>query len=288
MILVTGASGTIGGEVLKQLSAGGEKTRALVRIDEHAKKIRHLAAEVFTGDLEKLEELDAPFDGVLRLFLSTPAHPNQLLRETNAVKAASKAGVKHIVKLSVWGAGSDSPHRLGRIHGDIEKVIELSGIPYTHLRPHFYMQNLFMYAKPIRASGVFFAPMKNGRIGMVHARDIASVAVAVLTQKGHLYKTYEITGPRAVTFSDVANKLSEITGEDIAFVDIPATTARSGMLETGVSEWYADALLEMFRIWADGDASQVTNTVAEITGRWPIPLDQFLEENREVFVAERL
>jgi len=285
-ILVTGASGTVGSEVLKQLAMKGEKIRALVRIEDHGRKIRHTGAEIFAGDLENPDDLIAPFDGVDKVFLSTPAHPNQLERERNAIDAAKESGVRHLVKLSIMGADPDSPHHLGRIHGSIEKLVEASGIPWTHLRPQFHMQHLFMYARPIRNTGSFFAPMRNNRIGMVHVRDIARVAVTVLTENGHAFKKYEITGPKAVTFGDFAAKLSELTGEDISYVDIPLRTAKNGMLELGISEWYADALLEMFQSYSDGGASRVTNTVADITGRWPVGLDKFVEENREAFIAD--
>jgi uncharacterized protein YbjT (DUF2867 family) len=288
MILVTGASGTVGSEVLKQLALKGEKVRALVRVEDHARKIRHTGAEIFAGDLENPDDLVAPFQGIDKLFLSTPAHPNQLKRERNALEAAVRGGVKHIVKLSIMGADPESPHRLGRIHGSIEKIVEASGVPWTHLRTHFHMQHLFLYARPIRNTGSFFAPMKNNSISMVHVKDVAAVAATVLTEKGHTYRIYEITGPKAVTFGDFAAILSELTGEDIAYVDIPIGTAKGGLLEAGISEWYADALLEMFRSWGDGRASRVTNTVADVTGRWPTGLDKFLEENREVFIADTI
>jgi len=288
MILVTGASGTVGSEVLKQLVKKGENVRALVRVEDHARKIRHTGAEIFAGDLENPDDLVAPFEGVEKVFLSTPAHPNQLERERNAIEAAAKSSVKHIVKLSIMGADPDASHRLGRIHGNVEKIVEASGIPWTHLRPHFHMQHLFLYARPIRNTGSFFAPMRNNRISMVHVKDVAAVAAVVLTEKGYTYRAYEITGPKAVTFGDFAAILSELTGEDIAYVDIPIGTAKGGLLESGISEWYADALLEMFRSWSDGRAERITNTVADITGRWPTGLDKFLEENRDVFIADSI
>jgi len=284
MILVFGATGTIGSQVLRLLVARGEKVRAVVHSPAGARRIRQADVEVVQGDLDKPETLDRVFEGVEKVFLVSPAHPRQVEREGNAVEAARRAGVRHIVKLSALGARIDSQFLIGRIHGEIERKIEESGIPYTHLRPHFYMQNLLSFAEPIKYSSAIYAPVRDGKIGMVHVRDIAAVAATVLTEPGHRNKIYEITGPEAVSLSDVAGKLSRITGEEISFVNVPMPAARQNLVNSGVPDWMADATLEFYELWAAGKASKVTDTVAQVTGRWPITLDKFLEENKDSFM----
>ncbi len=283
MILVHGVTGSVGSEVVWQLGNKGKKVRVLVRAPSEAQKIVNSGADIVKGDLEQPNTLTEVFKGVVRLFLASPPHRNQLVRESNAIEISKLAGVRHIVKLSCYGAGINCPFKLGRMYGEIEKKIEDSGIPYTHLRPHFYMQNLLMYADAIKHSGSFYAPMKSGKIGMVHVKDIAAVAVAVLTEAGHMNKIYEITGPEAVSFRDVADRLSKVTGEDIEYVYIPPSAAKAGMLAAGIPEWFAEALLEQYEAWSTDEASTVSDTVARVTGRWPIPLEKFLGENRGAF-----
>ena len=144
---------------------------------------------------------------------SSPLHPRQVAWQGNFVEAARRTGVVHIVKLSGLGTAPDSPLRSGRWHAQTERHIADAGLPFTYLHPPFFMQNLLRSAAAIAAQGVLVASMQAGKIAMVDARDVAAVAVAALTSDDHVGKTYTITGPEALSFQEVAQKLAAATGE---------------------------------------------------------------------------
>jgi uncharacterized protein YbjT (DUF2867 family) len=155
---------------------------------------------------------------------------------SNFVIEAKKIGVQYIVKLSVMGADEEPGLVIGRLHRQAEKIIEESGIPYTFLRPNGFMQNfLNYYGQSIKTLGAFYNPAGDGKLGLVDVRDIAAVAVEVLLTKGngskqqHENKSYDITGPEALSYSQVAEILSKETGKKISYIDIPEEDARKGM-----------------------------------------------------------
>ncbi|MFQ5600100.1 MAG: NAD(P)H-binding protein, partial [Candidatus Krumholzibacteriia bacterium] len=137
MILVTGATGTTGSEVVRQLAASRVPVRAFVRNPDKAAPLRALGVEIVVGDLDRPETLGPALEDVERLFLLSPADPSQVEQQGRAVEMAQRAGVQHIVKMSVLGADPDSPIALGRWHAQTEQHIEKSGLHFTHLRPHY-------------------------------------------------------------------------------------------------------------------------------------------------------
>lgn len=266
MILVTGATGTIGADVVKGLAAKGSKTRALVRSRDKAKAFAGRNVEVAVGDLDDPSSLDGAFAGVAKLFLLSPGDPRQVALQRNAIQAAKKAGVGHVVKLSALGAAPDAKIALGRWHAETEAEIRASGLPFTFLQPHSFMQNTLAFAATTKAENAFYAPMKNGAISMIDTRDIADAAVAALTSAGHEGKTYVLTGPEAVSYHDVAAKLSAATGRTIRYVDVPPEAAKQGMLGAGLPEWLANDLVSLYAVFAAGHAASVSPAVRELTG----------------------
>src|SRR5215208_6889786 len=142
MILVTGATGTIGSEVFRRLAAAGERPRALVRDQQRARARLAGAVECVVGDLDRPETLEAALAGVDRVFLLTRQSVRQPQQERNLIDAAARAGARHLVKLSVFRADERSPLRIARQHRDTERALEQSGLAYTIVRPVFLMQNL--------------------------------------------------------------------------------------------------------------------------------------------------
>ena len=142
----------------------------------------------------------------------------------------------HIVKLSGLGTALDSPLRSGRWHAQTERHIADAGLPFTYLHPPFFMQNLLRSAAVIAAQGVLVASMQAGKIAMVDARDVAAVAVAALTSDGHVGKTYTITGPEALSFQEVAQKLAAATGRPVTYQDVPLATVRQEMVAAGLPD----------------------------------------------------
>ena len=282
-ILITGATGQVGSHVVRQLSTEGKQFRALVRSQEKAAAMDAPGAEAVIGDFSQPETLDAALIGVEKLFLLSVGFPNQVELQGNVVEAAQRAGVRHIVKLSALGTSPDAPTSLGRWHAQTEEQIRESGIAYTFLHPHSFMQNVMMSIGSIKAQGAIYAPIRDGKFSAVDARDIAAVAVATLTEDGHEGKTYDITGPEAISYTDIAEKLSTAIGKTVTYVNVPPEAARQGMLDAGLPEWLVDDLSILNEIYASGQAADVSSVVAGVAKKEPITLDQFARDYAEVF-----
>ena len=217
MILVTGATGLNGKELLRVLSASGVAVRALVRNPAKAEAIAALPnVDVVQGDMAHPETLAAGLRGVDRAMLISSSDPMMLDVQTNFIDAARRAGVKHIVKLSGIMPELDSAFRFARMHGEIEKRLEASGMAFTHLRAGEFMPAYFRQVPNITAKGAMFLPMEDASIASIDVGDIAEIAAKVLTGSGHEGKTYPLTGPQALTMTEVAEKLSTATGKPSA------------------------------------------------------------------------
>jgi uncharacterized protein YbjT (DUF2867 family) len=284
MILITGATGTNGREVVEQLSAKGVRARAMVRKREGVKLPRTPNVEFVNGDFDDASSLDDALAGVERAFLLSPSSAEQVAREANFIRAAKRAGVRHVVKFSILGADPNSPSRLIRRHGEAEKVLEDSGVAFTMLRPHYFMQNLLWYTDDIKSQGVFYASLpETYKHSHVDARDNAAVAVAALTEPGHEGKVYHITGPEALTYCDVAEMLSQAIGKKARYDSSRESYARF-LKKIGLD---ADEVLELDACVANGvgDGSAVTNTVVEITQQQPLRFVQFANDYSRAFKA---
>lgn len=283
MILVTGATGNISGHVIAQLAAKDVKVRAFVRDPKKATALKGPNVEIFQGDLGKYEQVEKALAGVERVFLLTTASANMAEQEMNVLKAAKKLGIKSVVKLSAYGAATEHKSQLAKAQGYCEVNMRKVGVPYTILRPHGFMSNFLMFAGSIKSQGAFYAPMKQGKIPLVAPEDIAAVAVAVLTGKGHSSKAYNITGSEALSYAECAAKLSTAVGKEIKYVDVPPAEAKKAMLGMGMSEWLAQGLLDLYEDWANGKAEKTFDTVKELTGKDPITFDDWAREHAGAF-----
>ena len=282
MILVTGATGKVGSEVVRQLAAAGTPVRALVRDPVGASGIRLPGVEIVSGDLARPETLAPALAGVERVFLLTPAHRDMLEYESNVVDAAAASGARRIVKVSVAG-GPDAGTQIGRWHWAGEKKIESSGLDFTFLRPTLYMQQMLVYARSISLTGTFSAPLGTGAVAIVDARDVAAVAVRTLTEDGHSRHIYDVTGPEALTFDEAADAISQATGRSVSYVHVAPEYALKQMLSDGVPRWLADDMLVLFASFREGYGGAVSDTVARITGRPAGTFRQFAADYASVF-----
>ena len=239
--------------------------------------------EVVRGDLEQVHSLDAALQGVTRTLLVSPLDPCQVELQGNFIEAAKRAGPVQIVKISGLGTALDSPVRSGRWHAQTEAQLEASGLPFTHLRPLFFMQNVLRFAQPIAWTGEFVAALGQGKIAMVDVRDIAAVAVAALTMHGHAGKAYTITGPEALSYDDVAKKLSSVTGRPVSYRDAPLADVRQRLLEAGMPEWHVEVQMDFHTALREGGASIVTDTVETVTGKPPQSFERFAREHDALF-----
>lgn len=283
MILITGASGHVGREVVKQALAVGLKIRATFRSPAVAAQAP-AGLEGVIVDYAKPETIRPALQGVDKIFLVGPPVRDLAALEANFVKEVRAAGRKHIVKLSALG-GRESTFPSG--HRDSEENIEASDLPYTFLRPNGFMQNLVNYnAGTIGSQNAFYGCQGNGTVSIVDIRDIAAVAVIVLAATGHEGKSYALTGGEALTNEQVAEKISHVAGRKISYVDLPPAELKKGMLSAGAPEWSADALLDLQRFYREGKASLVTDDVERLTGHRPITVDRFANDYAFAFRDE--
>lgn len=285
-ILVTGATGTVGGEVVKQLSSTGQKVRASVRSTTRATSNDKLkGVELMEIDYNKPETLATAFKGADKLFLLTPASPKAAELAANLVKEAKKNGIKHIVKQSVMGADSELDVAHLRLHRQAEKLIEESGIPFTFLRPNDFMQNFVNFYSPtIKSNNALYLPAEDAKVSFVDVRDIAATAVKTLTDDGkHIGKAYTITGPEAISYSQAAEILSNVTGKKISYVNVSEQDTRVGMKAMSWDDWLINTTLQIFDLERKGYASKVSSDVEEVLGQKPISFSQFAKDYAQAF-----
>ena len=283
MILVTGANGRTGRAVLELLHGRGIPVRAMVR--DAAKATGLMGTEVAVADFSKPHTLPSVLEGIDRVYLTSAPDPEQVTMHRNLISAAAQVGVRYIVRHSVRGADDNSPIKIARWHAASQRELESSGVAWTHLQPVFNMQNFLRFASSIQSHGTFFAPMRDGAISMVDARDVASVAVEALTAAGHEEQTYLVTGAEPLTFADAAQELSEVLGRPIRFLDVSPEQARAGMLAAGMSEWYVQDMLGFYAFYATGAGAYVSDVVPRIVGRPGRRFRQFVEDHRAAFDA---
>jgi uncharacterized protein YbjT (DUF2867 family) len=287
MILVTGATGQHGRALLKRLSAKGIAARALVRSPAKASVIAALPhVEIVHGDMARPDTLEAPLRGIDRAILISSATPDMVEVQSNFIDAARKAGVKHVVKLSGIKTTLDSSFRFSRMHAEIERRLEASGMAFTQLRPGEFMPAYFRQVPMITSKSALFLPMEDARIASIDVGDIADIAAKVLTEGGHEGKVYSLTGPEALSMAEVAQKLSAAIGKTIRYVNVAPEDARQAQLAAGMPPFLADALFELFAERRAGMEAKVWPDAAMLLGRRPTAFDEFAKRHANVFRGE--
>lgn len=284
-ILVTGARGKVGSLLILNLTNLGADVRALVRDESKAQGLQDAGVEVVVGDLEEPYTLDAAFRGVDKVFLITPPNPNQVIQAKNGIQAARRSGSPTIVRLSAK-AVRNMPGALPWVlvqHAEIDGELRASGVPYTILKPHNFMQNTLMAAQTVASEGIVYMPFKDGKVGMIDVRDIAELAAKVLTEDGHQGQTYTLTGPASISFHDVASGLSKVLCKEVRYIDVPLEAAREAMISMGLSEWFADALGEYTTAFGEGYGDFTTNDVEQVTGHPARSYETFARDFAQVF-----
>ncbi|MEV6442975.1 NmrA family NAD(P)-binding protein [Amycolatopsis sp. NPDC051716] len=282
MILVTGATGTVGSETVRLLSARHQPARALVR---DPSRVAHRAGladeiEVVTGDFDHPDTLDAALAGVGTVILVSPAVPAQ---EIAVVDSAVRNGVTHIVKITSK-ASPDSPVDRRRGQARIEAHLAATGLPHTLLRSNAYLQNLLALAPSVRQTRNFTMSAGDGQIGMIDARDVAAAATRVaLAPAAHAGRTYRLTGPALITYGDIAKELSRTLGHHIEYRRISPDEHRAAMLRAGLPEAVATSNAQAFGLIAEGDAAWLTDEVATLTGAAPRSPQAFIAEHAAAF-----
>jgi uncharacterized protein YbjT (DUF2867 family) len=282
MILITGANGTVGSAVLKEIARSGVKHRASYRSPEDAAKVP-AGTEAVVADFSKKETLKAAFQGVDQAYLVCSPIPQLVEYESNAIDACVAAGVKHVVLNSALGAG-DFPKSFPSWHRKVEDMLTASGLSYTMLRPNSFSQNAVTYFAPsIRTQGAFYGALGNARISYIDVRDVAAAVVKTLPGGVHARKIYELNGPEAISLPELAAKITKHAGRPVQYVNLPIEELRKAMLDQRVPEWMVNAELELESYYLGGQGGSTDNVLRDLIGRAPITMDQFLAENAAAF-----
>lgn len=286
MILVTGATGATGGALVRLLSDAKVPVRAMVRDPARATALATLrGVEIVVGDLDSPDGLGPALDGVEKAYLVTNSTERAEDQQLNFIQAAKGADVKHIVKLSQYAAAADSPVRFLRYHAAVEAALRDSGVAWTMLRPNLFMQGMLMFADSVKREGRIFAPAGDARVSLIDIADIADAAFAALTQPNHVSRSYELTGPEALSFADIAQQLGAAVGRPISYVDIPGSALGEVMASFGAPAWQIEGAIEDFEHYRRGEASEVLHGVFDATGHAPRSFAAFAQSVAPIFVS---
>ncbi|WP_437995203.1 SDR family oxidoreductase [Sorangium sp. So ce185] len=280
MILITGATGTIGREVVRQLVERGAPIRAMTRDPARAAALGR-EVELVRGDFDDPGSLRAALRGVEALFLLSAPGPSISAHDVATVDAAQKSGVKKLVKLSAFGA--DLRSRVGDWHRAGEHAVRTSGLAWTLLRPVGFASNVLQWAAAIRAGGAVPVWTGDGRQGIIDPGDVAAVAVAALTSDRHDGRIYTLTGPELLNAHDQVAILEGALGRSIETTDVPPDRVRDQMLAAGAARELADAVFEGVSFLREGRAATLSDDVEAVLGREPRRFEAWVRENLAAF-----
>ena len=281
MILVTGANGNIGSAVVPDLLGRGVPVRVLVRDTAKAQKAFGDRVEIIEGDLSDTASVQSALDGVEKVFLNTPSLDGFIDLQRPLIDAAAQAGVAHLVRISVMGADLTSPISYARGHAALDAHLASTDLPWTVLAPSGYFQNLLSSAESIR-QGAIYGSAGDGAVGFIDTRDIAEVAAAILTDDGHQGQTHVLTGGRAITYSEIAAAFQSELGHDVAYIDVPPEAFGENLRGFGLPASQVQDILGLFAVFKAGYAATVTPDVAQLLGRQPRTIADFVHDYRAV------
>jgi uncharacterized protein YbjT (DUF2867 family) len=259
----------------------------MVRSSKDTARLPNTAAAVVAGNFDDPRSLEAALEGVTRAYLVTPSTPDAEAQQVRFAELAAAAGVGRLVKLSQFAADETSPVRFLRYHAAVERRIRELGIAFTFLRPNLYFQGLLAFQPMIASEGHFIAPIGDARVSAVDVRDIAAVAATALIEEGHEGKTYTITGPAAVTHTEMAGALSKAIGRSVTFMDVPSEAFASALKAAGLPPWQVDGLVEDYAHYARGEAQATSPHVREVTGVDPRDVGRFAQDYAGAFSGAR-
>jgi uncharacterized protein YbjT (DUF2867 family) len=285
MILLTGATGKTGFAAAKALSAAGKKARVITRDVTRAEKLTALGHEIAVGDLGDPAFVARAMSGIDQAFLLTINTERQADLEFAFVNSAKACGVRHIVKISSIEAHPGIGARVPEMHAASEAHIKASGLDWTIVKPNFFMQTLLAASAGIKARGELVMPVGEVCLSMIDCRDAGEIVAKVLIEAGHEGQSYKLTGPEALSFSDVAAHLTKALGRPISYVNPPLAAYRENLLKALPDPWRVDAVCEIFALTSKRPAEieAVTDTFQTLTGRAPTTLATFIADYKQAF-----
>ena len=279
-VLVTGATGKIGSQLIPRLAAYDDlAVRAFVRNAEKAQPLTTAGAELVLGTLEDTQAVSAAVDEIDTLVLITAANPNAAYQASAVIAAAKEAGVRKVVRLSVFKAAVDGPTAVTRLHGHTDSEILLSGLTYIILRPPFFMQNLFFMAAPnIVIEGKLYFGIGNGKLSMIDTRDIVDCIEQTIVSDTCDNQILTLTGPESISFHEIANRLTNVLGRRVQYIPMPPEAVEQSIRQMGMGEWYARVMRDLCKAYSENWGNVTTDEVARISGHSPRSFEAFARE----------
>lgn len=289
-VLVVGATGTIGREVVTALAGGGfTDVRVGTRsVEKGAAAFAGLANVTPVAlDLDRAETYSAALAGATKVF-QVSALSEDMVRQTNALaERARAAGVKHFVRSSLFGADDAAPIREGEWHLGADRALQGSGVPFTLLRPNQYFQNFSTPAngKAVRERSMLAVPLADSRVSNIDTRDIAACAARILVEEGtpHAGKTYVLTGPESVTMDEVARAVGAALGKSVSYVAVTEEQTRERLVAAGMLAKNVEAVLEWFAYCRSGRAAKITADTEQLLGKKPRTVNDWARDYRAVW-----
>lgn len=281
-ILILGATGNTGSEVVRQLKVKQVDFSVMVRTAESATALELNSDQIKLGNFDDVDSLASAMQGIESVYLAMPIHPDNKLWTENVIAAMQASGARHLVKLSGMGASEDAGSDIIRTHAITDQLVKNSGLDYTLVQPNSFYQNLYGSLDTLKKMGQLFLNMKDAKQSVVDIRDVAAVAVAAVTEAGHAGQTYLLSGPEALTVADQTKILSELSSKDLEYVAIPKDAAQQGMQDAGMPLWLAGQLAEIIDWFSLGGYAQVTDDIEKVLGRPARKFSAFATEFSEL------
>ena len=277
-ITVTGATGNIGQLVVPALLAGGAQVTALVRDSKKAEGLKSQGVTVVDGQYTDAAAVQTAFAGADAILMIAPPNPDAVTQMSALITAAKKEGSPHVVRMSAIKAAADAPTENGKLHHVSDNELIDSGLPYTILRPHFFMQNVWMSIPTIKEQSKIYWGMGDGKMGMVDVRDIADVAVKILLNGSHQGETLNPTGPESITFTQVAEAISKFLNKEVTYINVTYEQVRQSIIEMGWGDWGGQIMYDYSKAYTAGWGDYTTDDVEKVTGNKSRSIDQFVNE----------
>ena len=279
--LVFGATGNTCSILIPELIKAGQHVRAFVRNEEKAQSLKDAGAEIYVGDLDKGETIDAALDGVDKVYFCTWNGPTAAAQGKNIVEAIKRVGTKpFVVRHSAFGA--DNSELIQQIN-EVDDSLDESGIPWTRIKPTFFMQNLMMASTSIQSDGNIYWDWADGKVGMIDIRDVAECALGALTGKAEQGKEYILTGRESISMHDVADSFSKTLGKEVNYVAVPHEVSKESMMGMGFPEFIVDGYIELSKGFSKGFADSTTSNVEILSGHPARSIDNFTEDFKNYF-----
>lgn len=278
-ILVTGATGTIGAQVAHRLASQNHLTiRAFVRDAGKAASLKEAGVELVTGSFEETGAVALAVQGVDTVVLITAPNPAAADQASAVISAARTAGVRKIVRISVIGAAADGPTDNVRQHARTDGEILDAGLTYVILRPHFFMQNIFMSLPNLAGDGNMYWGMGDGQLGMIDARDIVDCTVNSVLSDSFDNQIVNLTGPESITFHQAASALHAALGTPVQYIPVPPEAVEQSLRDMGMGEWFASVMRDYSRAYSENWGNITTGDVERLSGHPARPFETFARE----------